>query len=156
MRCRLQALPSLLVLFSFTVVASPTARSQPSSLHALTASQDDSGVRAVVERYFALFASEDLDGVMGLWSEKSPTYGSAKQSLQQQFAAEDFTINDLVSFRLLVDGDQAGLRVVANQTAISRKTKETREQRIAHNFALVREAGVGGRSGVWPPHKMIW
>ena len=32
----------------------------------------ESAVRAVAEKYFARFAAEDLEGVMSLWSEKSP------------------------------------------------------------------------------------
>src|SRR5262245_48818668 len=43
-------------------------------------SSAESAVRAVVEKYFSFYASKDLDGLMSLWSEKSPDCASVKES----------------------------------------------------------------------------
>ena len=102
-------------------------------------SSDESAVRAVVEKYFARYAAEDLDGVMSLWSEKSPDYASLKQNLQRQFATEDFSVSDTMISRVKVESEKASLRAVTNLTAINLKSNQRREQRIVRNFAFVRE-----------------
>src|SRR5262249_38189940 len=50
---------------------------------------DESAVRAIVEKYFALYAAKDLGGLMNLWSEKSPDLESRKQATQKLFADYD-------------------------------------------------------------------
>ncbi|HKY03622.1 MAG TPA: CHAT domain-containing protein [Blastocatellia bacterium] len=101
---------------------------------------------AVAEKYFALFAAEDLDGVMSLWSEKSPDYGSIKKDLQRQFATEDSSVSDFAVSRVKVENEKATLRATTNLTAVNLKSREKREQRIVRNFAFVRE---GGEWKVW-------
>jgi len=103
-------------------------------------------VRAVVEKYFATYAVKDLDGLMSLWSEKSPDYVPFKQSLQRQFAAENFSFSDPVISRVKVEGEKVGLRAVTNLIAVNLKNNQKREQRMALNFAFVRE---GGNWKVW-------
>src|SRR3712207_5037744 len=65
--------------------------------------------RDVVAQYFARYAAEDLDGVMSLWSEKSPHYAALRQRLQSQFAAEDCSFGDPVISRLREEGEKASL-----------------------------------------------
>ena len=106
----------------------------------------ESAVRAVAATYFARFAAEDLDGVMSLWSEKSPDYSSLKQNLQRQFATEDCSFSDPVIPRVEVDIEKASLRATTNLTAVGLKSSRKREQRVVRNFAFVRE---GGQWKVW-------
>src|SRR5688500_17865427 len=83
-----------LLAFSLSVVNPAPAQPQSStSVLGSSTSSDVPAVRAVVERYFVLYAAKDLDGMMGLWSEKSPDYASLKQYLQKQFSAEDFSFS---------------------------------------------------------------
>jgi CHAT domain-containing protein/tetratricopeptide (TPR) repeat protein len=98
-------------------------------------------VRALVEKYFALYASKDLDGLMSLWSEKSPDYASFKQSLQEQFATEDYSFGIPAISRLKVEGERASLRATVALTAINLKSRQKRERRMVRNFAFVREDG---------------
>src|SRR5688572_24393607 len=56
-------------------------------------SPPESAVREVVEKYFALSARKDLNGVVSLWSDKSPDYASLKQNLERQFTTEDYGSN---------------------------------------------------------------
>jgi hypothetical protein len=47
---------------------------------------DDKAVRAVVERYFTLYAKKDLDGALALWSAKSPEAAQWRTRLKTLFA----------------------------------------------------------------------
>ena len=91
-----------ILALSLSFINSPLAQSQSSSaVPSSPQSLAESAVRAVVEKYFALYGAEDLNGVMSLWSEKSPNYASLKQNLQRQGI---FTTNLSVS----KPGDLAG------------------------------------------------
>ena len=129
-----------LLALSLSLINSSLARPQSSSSVAESAAHD------LVEKYFLLYGAEDLDGVMSLWSQKSPDYASVKQSLQRQFANENFSVGEPVISRFKAEADQASLRATANLTAINRKSNQQREQRIVRNFALVKE---GGQWKVW-------
>ena len=132
---------------SLSISNSSQAQPQsPPSPAGLPPSPAETDVRAVVEKYFALYTAEDLDGVMRLWSEKSPDYASIKQSLQGQFATEDFSFDHPVITRVEVGIDKASLRAVTNLTAINLKSKQNRERRMVHNMAFARE---GGQWKVW-------
>src|SRR5262245_37975919 len=74
-------------------VFSQAQSSSSSSSAPLTVARSpaESDLRAVVEKYFALYAGKDLEGLMSLWSEKSPDHASFKQSLQRLFAAENYS-----------------------------------------------------------------
>jgi len=131
-----------LLVFSLSLINSPLAQSQSStSVPGSPPSSAESAVRAVVEKYFVLYAAEDLDGVMSLWSEKSPDYASLKQNLQRQFATEDFSFSDPMISRVKVESEKASLRAMTNLTAVNLKSSQKREQRIVRNFAFVREEG---------------
>src|SRR5215470_20193440 len=76
-------------------VFSQTQSSSSSSSAPLTVARSpaESDLRAVVEKYFALYAGKDLEGLMSLWSEKSPDHASFRQSLRGQFAAENYSFS---------------------------------------------------------------
>jgi CHAT domain-containing protein/Tfp pilus assembly protein PilF len=131
-----------LLALSLSLIDSSLAKSQSSSsVPSPPQASAESAVRAVAEKYFALYTAEDLAGVMSLWSEKSPDYASLKKSLQQQFATEDFSFSDPVISRVKVESEKASLRAASNLTAINPKNNQKREARIARNFAFVREDG---------------
>jgi CHAT domain-containing protein/tetratricopeptide (TPR) repeat protein len=133
---------SLYLLALGMIVISPSlAQSQSSSSDPNSSrSSAEPVLRAVVEKYFALYASKDLNGLMSLWSEKSPDYASFKQSLQEQFAAEDYSFSIPAISRLKVEGERASLRATVNLTAINSKGRQKREQQFARNFSFFREA----------------
>jgi CHAT domain-containing protein len=94
-----------------------------------------------VEKYFSLYAAKDLDGLMGLWSQRSPDYASLKQLLQRQFATEDCRFSLPAISRVKVEGEKLSLRAAVSLTASDLKNKQSRERPIVRNFALVREEG---------------
>lgn len=109
----------------------PNARQSPA----------ESDVRTVVEHYFTYCASKDLDGLMSLWSEKSPDYPSFKQNLVRDFTAEDCGPGLPAFSRITVEGEKADLRTTVSRTEPGSMTNEKQEKRIVRNFALVRENG---------------
>jgi hypothetical protein len=103
------------------VFSQSQSSSSPSSAP-LTASRPpaESDLRALVEKYFALYAGKDLEGLLGLWSEKSPDHASFKQilqgqSLQGQFAAENYSFSLPAISRLKVEGERASLRATVDK-----------------------------------------
>ncbi|MEW6210360.1 MAG: CHAT domain-containing tetratricopeptide repeat protein [Acidobacteriota bacterium] len=66
--------------------------------------------------------------------------------MQQQFATEDLSFGSPAISRVKVEDEKAGLRAAATLTAIDLKSKQKREDRVAHNFEFVKE---GGEWKVW-------
>ena len=132
---------SMALSLSLICPAFPQAQSPSSAPPTVARPTAESDLRAVVEKYFALYAGKDLEGLMSLWSEKSPDHASFKQNLQLQFAAENYSFSLPAITRLKVEGERASLRATVNLTAINLKNNQKREQRIARNFALVSEDG---------------
>jgi CHAT domain-containing protein/Tfp pilus assembly protein PilF len=132
---------SMALSLSLICPAFPQAQSPSSAPPTVARPPAESDLRAVVEKYFALYAGKDLEGLMSLWSEKSPDHASFKQSLQGQFAAENYSFSSPAISRLNVEGERASLRATVNLTAINLKNNQKREQRMARNFALVSEDG---------------
>ncbi|HEX8746466.1 MAG TPA: CHAT domain-containing tetratricopeptide repeat protein [Pyrinomonadaceae bacterium] len=138
---------ALLCLLALSLSLINPAPAQPRSLtYGSHASPDEAALRGVVERYFVLYAAKDLDGMMGLWSDKSPDFASLKKSLQKQFAAENFSFGPPVISRVRVEGEKASLRTATDMAAVNPKTGVKREQRLVHNFSFARE---GGQWKIW-------
>ena len=93
---------SLSLALSLSLICAVFSHAQPSfSPLTVARSQAESELRAVVEKYFALYTGKDLDGLMSLWSEKFPDYASLKQNLQRHDWLERSTwpgASDLVSW----------------------------------------------------------
>jgi CHAT domain-containing protein/tetratricopeptide (TPR) repeat protein len=126
-----------LLLISPSLAQSQSSSSDPNS----SRSSAESAVRAGVERYFALYAAKDLGGLICLWSEKSPDYASHKQNLQQEFETENTSFNLPAISQVKMEGEKVSLRAMVNRTSINLKSNQKREQRIARNFAFVKEDG---------------
>ena len=133
-------LSSFSVPFCVTLIACGLfPRSSVYSVPNLSQSSMETDVRAVVEQYFARYAAKDLDGLLSLWSAKSPDYAALKKDLERQFAAEDYRLSAPSISRIKVEGEQASVRATVNLTTTDLKTNKQREREIMHNFALVRE-----------------
>src|SRR5215470_3041873 len=102
--------------------AAPQSKSS-SSIPASHQSSAESAARAVVEKYFALYAAKDLDGLMSLWSEQSPDLESRKQEMQKLFAGyEKIEVKSLAVHRVTIAGEKARLRVDVEINALEAKT----------------------------------
>src|SRR5262249_34112584 len=86
-------------------------------------SSNEAAVRAVVEKYYALYAAKDLDGLMSLWSKQSPDLESRKQAMQKLFADyEKIEMKSPVILRVTIEGQKARLRVDVEINAVEAKT----------------------------------
>jgi CHAT domain-containing protein/uncharacterized protein HemY len=133
---------SLSLNVAFVALSQPASSApaiQNSSDHNTSQASAEPAVRAVVEKYFTLYAAKDLDGLMGLWSEKSPDHSSLKQNLERLFATESYSLSLPTISRVKVEEDKVSLRATAHLTVIDLKSNQKRELKIARNFALVRE-----------------
>src|SRR5688500_12575702 len=67
-------------------------------------SSDEAALRALVERYFAAYSSEDLIAATGFWGEQSPDRAAAKGRLENFFSInERIEVRDLQLRRLVVE-----------------------------------------------------
>ena len=133
---------SISLALSLSLICAVLSQAQSSSTPPIGArSPDEPDLRAVVEKYFAFQTTKDLDGVMSLWSEKSPDNASLKQNLQRQFATEDHSFSLPAISRVKVEGERASLRAKVKLMATDLKSKQQSERQIVRNFSLVREVG---------------
>jgi CHAT domain-containing protein/tetratricopeptide (TPR) repeat protein len=100
----------------------------------------------VVEEYFSAYGKKDLAGVVALWSERSPSLATFKQSLEQRFASEDLSFGRSAISRVTVESGKASLRVTIALTSINRKNQQKSEQRLVRIFEFIRE---GKQWKVW-------
>jgi CHAT domain-containing protein len=124
---------------------SPVLSQSQSSSSALNAaqSQDETAVRGVAEKYFALYAGKDLDGLMNLWSFKSPELEARKKSAQELFASsKEIALKRFAVRQVNVAGDKARVRVEADMQVIEAKTGKEKEGygKLHQTLEFVREA----------------
>jgi CHAT domain-containing protein len=131
-KCRWWLFMGCWSLIAFIVSASFTQSTQ---------SADEAALRALVEKFYAAYQKEDLDGFMGLWSEKSPDFAQRKQAMQQFFTTDNHTFANLTVSRVKVEEGKASLRVAVDLTAVNAQTKQERKDRVVRNFAFIKERG---------------
>src|SRR4030095_96678 len=111
---------------------------------ALNASQSSAEAesRTLVEKYFALYAAKDLDGLMGLWSAKLPDPAGKRKALGSQVETSDVSVSGLTISRVKLEGERASLRCVLDITTTNKPNRQTATERQTSNFNLVREEGM--------------
>ena len=129
-----------LIAFLFVAVSGSLAQTPGGASPANASAKDEAELRAVIEKFFELYAKEDLEGLMKLWSEKSPDYAERKKAMAELFVKEDYRFSNLTVTRLKVDGDKASLRASVEMTALNPQTKKERQENMLRNVQLVREA----------------
>src|SRR5260370_32890191 len=139
-RLRLRAL----LLFLSVAVAIFSLDKSRSFAAGQEASPDEAQLRAVVSRYFALFAKRDLDDLLKQWSARAPDLEARRKELQQAFAANDrFEVRNLTIRKLTLEGDRASAQVAVEITASDVKTRRpsTTFGKMNRAMAFVNESG---------------
>jgi tetratricopeptide (TPR) repeat protein len=114
---------SLALSLSFV---SPVLSQSQSSNAAQTPAE--TAVRSVAEKYFALQVRKDLDGLMGLWSSKSPQLEARKKSATELFASSnEIALKSFAVRQVYVAGDKARVRVEADMHVIEAKTGKEKD-----------------------------
>ena len=100
-----------------------SVRAQDESRTRPTAASDDAALRALVEEFYGSYPKNDLDGLLRLWSAKSPGLAAYHQTMQRFFAgSEKIEVRSLVIRKMAVEGEKAKLRVELDIGAIEVKT----------------------------------
>ena len=111
----------------------------------LAQSGDEAEVRALVERYFAAYAKEDLRAIAELWREGTPDFSAHRTTLERLFADnERIEVNSLSVRRLDLDGATARARVSLEVSAVEARTGKLAAGfgKQSRSFHFVKEAGV--------------
>jgi CHAT domain-containing protein/tetratricopeptide (TPR) repeat protein len=119
------------------------------ALAALPQADEQTAIHRIALAYFAAYQKKDVEGVMSLWSEKSPEAAANRQSLQQTFAGTEKIVLKIVKLgKAIVEADKAKIRIDVEINAVESKTGQP-----AHGFGylhrtleLVKE---GGEWKVW-------
>jgi CHAT domain-containing protein/Tfp pilus assembly protein PilF len=122
---------------------------QPFGLAQEASPDDETALRAVAEELFAAYGKKDLEGLMGLWSLKSPELATRRKAIQEFFAAnEKIEVRSLTVSGVKVEGDKASLRATVEMSATEAKTGKPAGGFVRMNRALdfVKEEG---RWKVW-------
>lgn len=101
-------------------------------------------IRGLIERFFSAYQREDLEGVVALWSAKSPQLDPAKQSFQLAFDQnEKIEVTDLSMKEYAVGTDRVVVRVTAKISAVASATQKPAEGfgTVNRTVELVRESG---------------
>lgn len=104
---------------------------------------DQAAVRRVVEQLYAALQREDLEGVMALWSEKSPDLNTNRESTQQTFANyRSVEVKSLNLNKITIKADTAFVQLVAEMTLLKEQAGSTATTiQSRRNIQLIRENG---------------
>ncbi len=90
---------------------------------ALAQSAEEGAIYSLAAKYFELYQKKELDGLMRLWSDKSPDFATNQQILQKTFADNDkLELKNLSIRSLVIAGDKASARVALEISALEAKT----------------------------------
>jgi CHAT domain-containing protein len=86
--------------------------------HAAAQSADEATLRALVDKFFAAYQNKDIDGLMSLWSSKSPDLASARKQFETTFASVGrIELRSLAMRQVSVEGDKVITRNVLENVA---------------------------------------
>ena len=90
---------------------------------ALPQTDNQTAIRRLAEAYFAAYQREDLEGMMSLWSAKSPDVAAARQSFQQTFADTDKIAAHIIKLgKAAFEADKARIRIEVEMSGVEAKT----------------------------------
>lgn len=140
MSCAIKPGLSLAISLALAVYCAGQVTSIP-SVAISPQSSTDADFRSLTEKYVALYSSKEVEGLMKLWSEKSPDYALLKQRLAQKFLGESYSVSALELSRVKLEDDRATLRITFLLSTTDLKNLKKQEQKTSWNFAWVREEG---------------
>lgn len=114
------------------------------SLAGAAQSNEETRLRLLTDKFFAAYAREDLDGLMQMWSTKSPDLAAMRKAFQQTFAAnEKSEVKNLTVRKIEVAGEKATVRVAFEFRAVEVKTGKPPVESGKQNrtFDFVQEGG---------------
>lgn len=111
----------LWIVFSAVCLSSPGL--DRNQALAQNAADDESRARALVDQFYTSYSRKDLDGLMKLWSSRSPGIDAAKKTTQTAFDSVDaIDLKQLTVVKLAIEGEIATARIDAEMLATDKKT----------------------------------
>jgi hypothetical protein len=107
--------------------------------------EDKATWQQLADEFFSAYTREDLDGLLRMWSDKSPEFPAFIQRVQQQFTTwEKITVKAVTVRQMKVDGERAKLRVELEMNAIDAKTGKPAAGlgKLLRALECVKEGGV--------------
>ncbi len=117
-----------------------------SSSLAFPQTPDEVLVRSLVERFFALYATEDIQAIMALWSPHSPDRKAFEEELADLFGRVDLSFPALHFLRIQIEGDKANLRVSVDALVKRIDSSQPFLRTFTRTFLLVKE---GSEWKIW-------
>ncbi|HEU4391195.1 MAG TPA: CHAT domain-containing protein [Blastocatellia bacterium] len=108
------------IVCSITLFASPKsglACPQTASVQ----SDNQTSLRALADQFLAAYQKKDLDRLMSLWYDKSPDLAATRKAFEQDSTANRFEFRNAGVTKVILEGDKAKVRIVADAEAISAK-----------------------------------
>ena len=105
---------------------------------------DESVIRQLAETFVGAYQKEDLDGLMSLWSRKSPDLATTRQTAQQVFERfEKIEMKNLRLSRPAIEGDRAQVELSVEMSALDVRTGKGAEGlgQLRRTMHLVKEEG---------------
>jgi len=100
---------------------------------------DEVLVRSLVERFFALYAPEEIQAIMALWSPHSPDRKAFGEELDDLFGRFDFSFSAHRFLRIQIEGNKADLRVSVDALVKRIGSSQPFLRTFTRTFVLVKE-----------------
>jgi CHAT domain-containing protein/Tfp pilus assembly protein PilF/ketosteroid isomerase-like protein len=105
---------------------------------------DSAAISSLVERFFAAYAKEDIEGLMSLWSGNATELASGKQSFIKTFADhENIEVTNLAIGKTTVAAEKAKVRLMFESSALNARTGKPADGfgKMNRTMHLVKEQG---------------
>jgi CHAT domain-containing protein/tetratricopeptide (TPR) repeat protein len=116
----------------------------------LPQADEQEAIRRLALKYFAAYQREDFEGMMSLWSAKSPDAATARQSLRRIFANMDKLVVNVVRLgQPTIAQDKARIRLDVEISGVEAKTGKPPTSgfgKLHRTLELVKE---GGEWKIW-------
>jgi len=123
----------------FSAMAKMFAPLLATILLASSQTSDEVSVRSLVERFFALYAAEDIQAIMALWSSHSPDRKAFGEELTDLLGRFDFSFSAPHFLRTQIEGDKANLRVSVDALVKRIGSSQPFLRTLTRTFVLVKE-----------------
>lgn len=126
---------SLFILITLLLACTALSHTQQPANHA----EDETAIRAIVQRYFETWASEDLDGHMALWTGLEQDRQARRESMQRRFSDADFSFSTPVILRVIQKAGTANLYAKTERRTTDQLSSTPTVTSVQIAFSLVKE-----------------
>ena len=111
---------------------------------AFAQADDDSAIRNLVERFFAAYVKEDIEGLMSLWSANAAELAASRQKFIKTFAEhQNIGVMNLAMGQVTIEAEKAKVQLKFASNALSAATGKPADGlgKMNRTMYLVKEGG---------------